>query len=63
MPVNSVGIKSTCLLLCALIADSENHRIVVLEESDLSFVRIIENPTSDVLEENFVFTPLKVTVD
>lgn len=45
------------------IADSENHRIVVLEESDLSFVKIIENPESDVLPENFVFTPLKITVD
>ncbi len=45
------------------IADSENHRIVVLEESDLSFVRFVENPTSEVLEEGFVFTPLKVTVD
>ncbi len=45
------------------IADSENKRIVVLEESDLSLVKIIENPTSDVLEEGYVFTPLKVTVD
>ncbi len=45
------------------IADSENHRVVVLEESDLSFIKFIENPTSDVLEDNFVFTPLKVTVD
>ena len=45
------------------IADSENKRIVVLEDSDLSLVKIIANPTSDVLEDNFIFTPLKVTVD
>lgn len=45
------------------VADSENKRIVVLEASDLSLVKIISNPTSDVLEEGFVFTPLKVTVD
>lgn len=45
------------------IADSENQRIVVLEADDLSFVKIISNPTSDVLEDDFVFTPLKVTVD
>ncbi|MDE7300048.1 MAG: NHL repeat-containing protein [Lachnospiraceae bacterium] len=45
------------------IADSENHRIVVLEESDLSFVKIIENPEADVLPENFLFVPLKITVD
>lgn len=45
------------------IADSENHRIVVLEASDLSFVKIIENPVSDVLDDGFLFTPLKVTVD
>lgn len=45
------------------IADSENRRIVVLEASDLSLVKIIQNPTSDVLEEDYVFSPLKVTVD
>ena len=35
----------------------------MLEADDLSFVKIIDNPTSDVLEEDFVFAPLKVTVD
>ncbi len=56
------------------IADSQNNRIVVLnlfvllgevEETEQTpeLVKIVENPTSDVLEEDYVFTPLKVTVD
>lgn len=44
------------------IADSQNRRIVVLNE-DGTLARMIENPTSEVLEEGFVFTPLKVSVD
>ncbi|MBR6381015.1 MAG: gluconolactonase [Lachnospiraceae bacterium] len=44
------------------IADSQNHRIVVLNK-DRSLSRIIANPTSEVLEDGFVFVPLKVTVD
>ncbi len=44
------------------IADSQNHRIVVLAR-DGSLVRMIENPESEVLEEGFVFVPLKITVD
>lgn len=44
------------------IADSKNHRIVVLDEDD-SLVKIVENPTAEVLEEGYVFTPLKVSVD
>lgn len=44
------------------IADSQNRRIVVLE-LDGSFVKIISNPQSETLEEGYVFTPLKVTVD
>ncbi len=44
------------------IADSQNHRIVVLNK-DRSLSRIIDNPTSEVLEDGFVFVPLKVTVD
>ncbi len=44
------------------IADSMNRRIVVLNE-DGTLARIIENPQSEVLEDNFVFTPLKVSVD
>lgn len=44
------------------IADKENQRIVVLE-LDGSFVKVISNPQSEVLEEGFVFKPLKVTVD
>ncbi len=44
------------------IADSQNRRIVVLEK-DGTLVRFIENPESESLEEGYVFTPLKVTVD
>ncbi len=44
------------------IADSQNHRIVVLNE-DGSLARIIENPQAEVLDEGFVFVPLKVAVD
>ena len=44
------------------IADSENKRIVVLDAED-KLIKIVSNPTSDVLEEGYVFTPLKVTVD
>ncbi len=44
------------------IADSMNRRIVVLNE-DGTLAKIIENPQSEVLEDNFVFTPLKVSVD
>lgn len=44
------------------IADSKNHRIVVLE-LDGTFSRIVENPQSEVLADDFVFTPLKVAVD
>lgn len=44
------------------VADSMNHRVVVLEK-DGTLSRIVENPTSEVLEEGYVFTPLKVSVD
>ena len=44
------------------IADSQNHRIVVLEK-DGTFVKTVQDPRSDVLDEGFVFTPLKVCVD
>lgn len=44
------------------IADSQNHRIVVLN-MDGSFVKYVKDPKSDVLDEAFVFTPLKVSVD
>ena len=44
------------------IADSQNNRIVVLNEDD-SLARIVDNPTAEVLEDGFVFVPLKVTVD
>lgn len=44
------------------IADRENKRIVVLE-MDHTLVKIVENPQSDVLGANFVFKPLKISVD
>ena len=44
------------------IADSQNRRVVVLEKSG-ELVRIVDNPVSQSLEEGYVFTPLKVTVD
>jgi hypothetical protein len=44
------------------IADSENLRVVALGE-DGSLLKIIQNPTSEVLGADFVFSPLKVSVD
>ena len=44
------------------IADSQNRRIVVLNANG-SLEKIVENPKSEVLEDDFVFTPLKVSVD
>lgn len=44
------------------IADSMNKRVVVLTPEG-EFIKIIDNPQSEILEDNFDFTPLKVTVD
>lgn len=44
------------------VADSQNHRIVVLNP-DGSLDHILQDPESEVLEEGFVFVPLKITVD
>ncbi len=44
------------------VADSQNSRVVVLNK-DGSLARIVANPQSASLEEGYVFTPLKVTVD
>ncbi len=44
------------------IADRENQRIVVLE-LDGSFVKIVSDPQSDVLDDGFVFKPMKISVD
>ena len=44
------------------VADSQNHRVVVLNQSG-GLEQIVANPTSESLEEGYVFTPLKVTVD
>ncbi len=44
------------------IADRENQRIVVLE-LDGTFVKTVSDPKSDVLDDGFVFKPMKVSVD
>ena len=44
------------------VADRENRRVVVLDGDD-RVVRIVQNPQSDVLGADFVFKPLKLTVD
>ena len=44
------------------IADSLNRRIVVLEP-DGTFVKYVKNPQGEVLDEGYVFTPLRVSVD
>jgi DNA-binding beta-propeller fold protein YncE len=44
------------------IADTNNQRVVVLDELG-KLIYIISNPTSEVLEDGFVFNPLKVSVD
>ena len=44
------------------IADSNHKRVVVLTPEG-EFVKIIDNPQSEILEEGFDFVPLKVTVD
>lgn len=44
------------------VADSQNRRVVILEK-DGTFVGTVQDPKSESLEEGYVFTPLKVTVD
>lgn len=44
------------------VADTYNNRIVVFDK-EYNLVKIIENPTSEVLEDGYVFSPLKVSVD
>ena len=44
------------------VADSMNKRIVVMTPEG-EFIKIIDNPQSEILEEGFEFVPLKVTVD
>ena len=44
------------------IADTDNLRVVALNE-DGSLLKIISNPESEVLSDDFVFSPLKITVD
>lgn len=44
------------------IADTNNMRVVELDKEG-KLVQVIENPRSDVLEEGYVFRPMKVAVD
>lgn len=44
------------------VADSNNARIVVMTPEG-EFIKIVNEPKSEILEDNFVFIPLKVTVD
>jgi tetratricopeptide (TPR) repeat protein len=44
------------------IADTFNNRIVVLDQ-DYNLIKIIKEPTSEILEDGYVFSPLKVSVD
>lgn len=44
------------------VADSMNKRIVVMTQEG-EFIKIIDNPQSEILEDNFDFIPIKVTVD
>ena len=44
------------------VADSNNARVVVLTPEG-EFVKIVDNPQSEILDDNFSFIPLKVTVD
>lgn len=47
------------------IADKDNKRIIVLDtaENGRELVRMIQNPSSELLGDDFDFTPKKVTVD
>lgn len=44
------------------VADTDNKRIVVMTPEG-EFIKIIDNPQSEILEDGFEFVPLKVTVD
>ncbi len=44
------------------IADSNHKRVVVLTPEG-EFIKIVDNPQSEILEDDFDFIPLKVTVD
>ena len=44
------------------IADTGNFRIVALTQNG-NLMKIIQNPTSEVLDADFIFAPLKIAVD
>lgn len=45
------------------VADSINRRIVILDTKDGSLIGFVQNPESEMLDDTYVFTPLKVSVD
>ena len=47
---------------CVYVADMQNKRVVVLDETE-NVQLIIENPQSESLDDDFVFSPMKITVD
>lgn len=44
------------------VADTSNRRVIVLD-AELNTYKIVENPVSEILGDDFVFEPLKVSVD
>ncbi len=45
------------------VADSMNRRVVILDVETGEYLGKVDNPQSDILEEGYIFTPLKVSVD
>lgn len=60
--LNPGGIFVTDDTKTIYVADTDNRRVVVLSE-DGTFVKLLENPESDILPANFIFAPNKITVD
>lgn len=44
------------------VADTDNRRVVTLTEEG-AFIKLLENPQSEILPANFTFVPAKLTVD
>lgn len=45
------------------VADSQNARILVMNRISGELVRVITTPVADVLDEDFIFKPIKLAVD
>jgi len=45
------------------ICDTENNRLLVLDKTDGKYINMITTPKSKALEDNFLFKPIKVSVD